>query len=213
MSLTNAHRWPVPGLLELFFVLYSILHHLQKEVFWDVVTKATSEFTLWPAISPRSFLCCMEVAIAGLLVFCMCLVLPAQGGDRLTSYWHYPGLTAEGRPAPFPDLGPALFFLTGSAASDIQQFSDLSDHSFWHQLCNIIQTSGEGTEKSFPCFLYTSWILSGKILLAHVGGPLWTFSALFLPGWPIRGIRDSTLCSCNVRRLWSSGVRFSSLFM
>ena len=53
-----------------------------------------------------------------------------------------------------------------------EQFSDLSDHSFWHQLCNIIQTSGEGTEKSFPCFLYTSWILSGKILLAHVGGPL-----------------------------------------
>lgn len=84
-------------------------HHLQKGMFQDMVTKATSKFALWPAMSSIRFVLCMKVAVAGCLGFFVCLVPPAKGGDHLlTSYCHYPGLPAEGRLAPFPDLGPAL---------------------------------------------------------------------------------------------------------
>ena len=73
LSLMNADCWFVPSLLDRALCwshpVLSSQHHLQKEVFWDVVIKATSKFTLWPAISPISFLCSMKVAVAGCLGF------------------------------------------------------------------------------------------------------------------------------------------------
>ena len=98
---------PMPSVLDrALFRSHPVLpsqNHLQKGMFQDMVTKATSKFALWPAISSIRFLLCMKVAVAGCLRF---FCVSSSSSSRWRSSPHtllpLPRIASRGQACSFP---------------------------------------------------------------------------------------------------------------